>query len=335
MPRSSSSAPRRVSKRASCPQRGYELVTIPRLPFPRRPNGTALRFPGEWRRTVAATQEIMTTRDISVVVGFGGYAAAPAYLAGHRAHLPIVVHEANARPGLGNRLGARYTDFVGVTFPGTRLRGGRLVGLPLRREIETLDRARHRADAYRELGLDARFPTLLVTGGSTGAARVNAGISAAVAAILGAGWQVLHLTGSRSPVEDPGLPGYHILEYSDRMDLALSAAELAVSRAGAATVCELAAVGLPAVLVPYAVGNGEQELNARGAVDIGGALLVPDAEFDARWVESTLVNLLDDRALVADMAARIASIGVRDGADRLVDLILEARDSAPQGRKVA
>ena len=251
-----------------------------------------------------------------------------------RARLPIVVHEANARPGLGNRLGARYTDFVGMTFAGTRLRGGRLVGLPLRREIEILDRAATRADAYRELGLDARFPTLLVTGGSTGAARINAGISAAVAAILGAGWQVLHLTGSRSPVEDPGLPGYHILEYSDRMDLALSAAELAVSRAGAATVCELAAVGLPAVFVPYPVGNGEQELNARGAVDIGGALLVPDADFDARWVESTLVSLLDDRALVADMAARIAGIGVRDGADRLVDLILEARDSAPQGRRL-
>jgi UDP-N-acetylglucosamine--N-acetylmuramyl-(pentapeptide) pyrophosphoryl-undecaprenol N-acetylglucosamine transferase len=104
---------------------------------------------------------------------------------------------------------------------------------------------------------------------------------------------------------------------------------LAVSRAGAATVCELAAVGVPAVLVPYAVGNGEQALNARGAVEAGGAILVPDAAFTPAWVESSLVDLLTRPERVADMAARMATIGVRDGADRMVDLILEARLEAP------
>jgi UDP-N-acetylglucosamine--N-acetylmuramyl-(pentapeptide) pyrophosphoryl-undecaprenol N-acetylglucosamine transferase len=138
---------------------------------------------------------------------------------------------------------------------------------------------------------------------------------------------VLHITGGRSPVDDPGLAGYRILEYCDRMDLALAAADLAVSRAGAATVCELAAIGVPAVFVPYAVGNGEQALNARGAVDAGGALLVADAAFTPEYVSRELPVLLADRARVADMAARIATTGVRDGADRMVDLILEARGS--------
>jgi UDP-N-acetylglucosamine--N-acetylmuramyl-(pentapeptide) pyrophosphoryl-undecaprenol N-acetylglucosamine transferase len=194
----------------------------------------------------------------------------------------------------------------------------------LRAEIEGLDRAAARVEAKALFGLDDR-PLLLVTGGSTGARRINDSVSASVAALLGAGWQVLHITGGRSAVEDHGLPGYHVLEYCDRMDLAIGAADLAISRAGAATVCELAAVGVPAVLVPYAAGNGEQALNARGAVTAGGAILVPDASFTPEYVLRELPPLLEDRARIADLAARMATTGVRDGADRMVDLIGEAR----------
>jgi UDP-N-acetylglucosamine--N-acetylmuramyl-(pentapeptide) pyrophosphoryl-undecaprenol N-acetylglucosamine transferase len=307
------------------PERGYELVTVPRLPFPRRPNADLLRFPGRWRASVDRTRGILRDRGVDVVIGFGGYASAPAYAAARKERLPIAVHEQNARPGIANRLAARWTRHVGVTFPGTRLRGGRLVGLPLRAEIERLDRPAARREGLRRFGLDAAKPVLLVTGGSLGARRLNLGVSASIAALLGAGWQVLHITGSHTPVEDPGLTGYRLLEYCDRMDLALAAADLAVSRAGAATVCELAAIGVPAVFVPYAVGNGEQALNARQAVDAGGALLVADAGFSADYVARELPPLLMDRARVADMAARIASVGVRDGADRMVDLVLEAR----------
>ncbi|MGN6272987.1 MAG: UDP-N-acetylglucosamine--N-acetylmuramyl-(pentapeptide) pyrophosphoryl-undecaprenol N-acetylglucosamine transferase [Protaetiibacter sp.] len=310
------------------PARGYELVTIPRLPFPRRPNADALRFPARWRQSVERTREILRERGVDAVVGFGGYAAAPAYSAAHKEQLPLVIHEANARPGIANRLGARYTSYVATVFPGTRIRNGRVLGLPLRREIESLDRFTARRGAYAAFDLEAGRPTLLVTGGSLGARRLNEGISQAIDALLGSGWQVLHITGDRAPVVDPGLPGYRILEYCDRMDLALATADLAVSRAGSATVSELAALGIPAVFVPYAVGNGEQALNAREAVDAGGALLVPDADFDAEWVRGPLLRLLDDPALVADMAARMAATGRRDGADRLVDLIQEALAAA-------
>lgn len=306
------------------PERGYELVTVPRLPFPRRPNADALRFPGRWRAAVGRTRGILRERGVDVVVGFGGYASAPAYAAARKERLPIAVHEQNARPGIANRLAARWTRFVGVTFPGTRLRGARVVGLPLRAEIERLDRPAARAEGLRLFDLDPAKPLLLVTGGSTGARRLNESVAASITALLGTGWQVLHVTGSRSPVADPRLAGYRILEYCDRMELALAAADLAVSRAGAATVCELAAVGVPAVFVPYAVGNGEQALNARGAVDAGGALLVADAAFTPEYVARVLPELLADRARIADLTARMAAVGVRDGADRMVDLVLEA-----------
>jgi UDP-N-acetylglucosamine--N-acetylmuramyl-(pentapeptide) pyrophosphoryl-undecaprenol N-acetylglucosamine transferase len=312
------------------PARGYELVTVPKLPFPRRPNREAMRFPRRWRAAVDRVRGVLRERGVEVVVGFGGYAAAPAYAAARRERLPIAAHEQNARPGFANRLAALWTRHLGVTFPGTRLRNSRVVGLPLRAEIERLDRPAARAEGLRFFGLEAARPVLLVTGGSTGALQLNTGVSASVAALLGAGWQVLHITGSRSPVADPGLAGYHILEYCDRMDLALAVADLAVSRAGAATVCELAAVGVPAVFVPYAVGNGEQTLNARGAVEAGGAVLVSDAAFTPEFVARELPVLLQDRARVAHMAARMASVGVRDGADRMVDLVVEARTTAPR-----
>jgi UDP-N-acetylglucosamine--N-acetylmuramyl-(pentapeptide) pyrophosphoryl-undecaprenol N-acetylglucosamine transferase len=310
------------------PERGYELVTVPRLPFPRRPNRDALRFPGRWRASVDHARDILRERGVDVVVGFGGYASAPAYAAARRERLPIAVHEQNARPGMANRLAARWTRYVAVTFAGTPLRGARVIGLPLRAEIERLDRPAARVEAARLFGLDPARPLLLVTGGSTGARRLNESVSRSIAALLGTGWQVLHVTGSRSPVADPGLDGYRILEYCDRMELALAAADLAVSRAGAATVCELAAVGVPAVFVPYAVGNGEQALNARGAVQAGGALLVSDAAFTPDYVARELPPLLDDRARVAAMAVRMASTGARDAADRMVDLVLEARGNA-------
>lgn len=306
------------------PERGYELVTIPRLPFPRRPNVDALRFPARWRASVARTREILRERGVDAVVGFGGYASAPAYTAAHRERLPLVIHEANARPGIANKLGARYTEHVATVFPDTPIRNARVVGLPLRREIETLDRAASRPEAITAFGLDPERRTLLVTGGSLGARRLNEGVSQGIEAILAAGWQVVHITGDRAPVDDPQLTGYRILKYCDRMDLALAVADLAISRAGSATVSELAALGIPAVFVPYPVGNGEQALNARGPVDAQGALLVPDASFDAEWVRGPLSQLLGESARLTEMARMMATTGRRDGADRLVDMVQDA-----------
>src|SRR5690606_31792038 len=114
-------------------------------------------------------------------------------------------------------------------------------------------------------------------------------VAASVERILGAGWQVLHLSGGlREALSDPGLTGYRIVDYTDRMDLAFAAVDLAVSRAGSASVSELCAIGLPAVFVPYPVGNGEQELNAAEAVGAGGAIVVRDAAFTPDWVADEL-----------------------------------------------
>jgi UDP-N-acetylglucosamine--N-acetylmuramyl-(pentapeptide) pyrophosphoryl-undecaprenol N-acetylglucosamine transferase len=306
------------------PDRGYELLTIERLPFPRRVSRAALSFPGRFRRAVAETKTYARERHVDVVVGFGGYASAPAYRAAHRLGLPLVIHEANAKPGFANRLGARYTKFVGTVFSETRLRNSRVVGMPLRREIEQLDRSARRQEARQFFGLNAEKPTLLVTGGSTGARSINRAVFDSIDLILAAGWQVLHIAGNGSELPESPSADYTILKYCDRMELALAAADLAVARSGSVTVSEFAAVGLPAVFIPYPVGNGEQRFNAADSVRAGGALLVADSDFTPTWIAASLVPLLTDPDAVSRMSVAIASVGSRDGADRMVELVASA-----------
>lgn len=306
------------------PLRGYELVTVPKLPFPRRPNLAALRFPGKFSRLVAQIRAIIREREIDVVVGFGGYVSAPAYVAARREKTPIAIHEANAKPGIANRLGSRLSGYVGVAFRGTRLPHARFVGMPLRREIARLDRRTSRAEALAFFGLDDRRPTLLVTGGSQGARHLNEIVRESAAVIIGAGWQILHIVGDRFEADGSELAHYHLLAYCDRMDLAFAATDCAVTRAGSATVSELTALAVPAVYVPFPFGNGEQRLNAADAVRAGAAVLVDDARFTGEWVSRELIPLLENRVLLAEMGARAVPIGVLDGADRMVELVMDA-----------
>ncbi len=306
------------------PERGYELLVVDKVPFPRRPNRAAAAFPARFTRAVKQVRGYLRRYGVDVVVGFGGYASAPAYTAAWREHVPVVVHEANARPGLANVLGARTAAAVGVAFEGTRLRGGRVVGMPLRREIVMLDRTALRAEAAAHFGLDPARPTLLVFGGSLGAQRLNEAFGGAWQDVLDAGWQLLHVTGERSDLPDPGVAGYAVRRYVDRMDLAFALADFVVSRSGAATVSEISALGIPAVYVPYAVGNGEQALNAGSAVRAGAAVLIPDAEFTADRVRREIVPLLRDGDRRAAMTDAAASVGTRTGTENVIALIDEA-----------
>jgi UDP-N-acetylglucosamine--N-acetylmuramyl-(pentapeptide) pyrophosphoryl-undecaprenol N-acetylglucosamine transferase len=310
------------------PQRGYELVTIPKLPFPRRLSRAALAFPARWWATVGRVSKLIAERDVDVVVGFGGYAAAPAYLAARRTKTPLVLHEANAKPGLASRLGSRITTHVGVAFRGTPLPHASFVGMPLRPEIERLDRVAARPGARARFGLDER-PVLLVTGGSLGARRINSTMLESAHQVLGAGYQVLHIQGGAHEFADPGLPGYHLLDYVDDMDQALAACDIVVSRAGSATVSELTALGLPAVYVPYPVGNGEQRFNVADVVSSGGGIMVEDRDFTPQWVNRNLLPLLANTQRREAMAQAAASVGVSDGSERLVALIDQAA-SAPR-----
>lgn len=313
------------------PARGFTLECINAVAMPRRPSRDLVAVPSRVRGAVAQTRRIIDRHDCEVVVGFGGYVALPAYLAA-RHRIPIVVHEANARAGLANRVGARLTPFVALTVPGS-LRRGRVIGLPLRDGIATLDRAAQRTAARETLGLDPWAPCLLVFGGSQGARRVNQELISAAPELIAAGTQVLHAVGSgnldQAEAVPPGLRDrYRTVSYLDRMDLAYAAADLAVCRSGAMTCAELAAVGLPAIYVPLPIGNGEQRRNALPVVRAGGGILVPDRELTRDVVLNRVLPLLADSDRLREMSVAAAGHGVRDAGERLADLVELARDSA-------
>ncbi len=336
------------------PARGYDLALIPAVAVPRRPTLALLTLPGRLRGAVGDTAALLDRVGADVLVGFGGYVAAPAYLAARRRGIPIVVHEANVRPGLANRLGARFAVRTATAWPGTGLRGSTVVGMPLRRAISTLDRSAQQVAARTELGLATGRTTLLVFGGSQGARTLNTAALGAAGALAAAGIQVLHVAGkaaaeleppsaaarSASSASSPSspssaasaasvfsqtdAPAYEVLGYLDRMELAYAAADLALCRCGAMTCAELAAVGLPAAYVPLPHGNGEQRLNAEPMVAAGGGLLVEDDACSPAWVTETLLPLLADPVRLAAMGAAAGAFGIRDGDDRLAAVVLAA-----------
>jgi len=311
------------------PARGYPVAHVPRVPLPRRPTPALLRLPARLRGAYAAAGGVLDRVGATALVGFGGYVCVPAYLAARSRRLPIVVHEANTPPGIANRIGARLTKFVAVTARADDLPNGRLIGLPLRRSIATLDRAGLRATARDHFGLRANVSTLLVFGGSQGAKRLNDVALAAAPALSAAGVQVLHAVGrenfdSLTPPRTGADAPYVAVPYLERMDLAYAAADLALCRSGAMTCAELAAVGLPAWYVPLPIGNGEQRRNALPVVEAGGGGIIEDAALSPDWLVATVVPLLNDAGRLAAMSGAAAAHGRRDADEALVDLVLEA-----------
>jgi UDP-N-acetylglucosamine--N-acetylmuramyl-(pentapeptide) pyrophosphoryl-undecaprenol N-acetylglucosamine transferase len=311
------------------PAAGYPLEYVPSVPLPRRPDADLARLPGRLRAARRAALEVVDRIRPDVVCGFGGFVSVPAYLAARKRRVPLVVHEGNTVPGVANRLGARLTEHVATSFPGTRLPHATYVGLPIRRMIATLDRAGLREEARTAYGLRADLPVLLVTGGSQGASSINRAALGAAGAFATGRVQVLHVTGPTHETEPPdtGVP-YVVRGYVDRMDLAYAAADAVLCRSGSNTVTEVSGVGLPAVFVPLPIGNGEQALNAKAVVDAGGGLIVPDDALSPEWIAATVVPLLQDDERLAAMGAAAAHLVPLDADEKLARMILSAGGAA-------
>ncbi|OBF21302.1 undecaprenyldiphospho-muramoylpentapeptide beta-N-acetylglucosaminyltransferase [Mycobacterium kubicae] len=326
------------------PERGYHLELITPVPLPRKLSGDLARLPPRVWRAVRETRTVLDDVAADVVIGFGGYVALPAYLAARatptlprrRRRIPVVIHEANARAGLANRVGARSADRILSAVPGSGLRGAEVVGIPVRDAITTLDRAALRAQARAYFGFPPDARVLLVFGGSQGAVSLNRAVSGAAAALAAAGVSVLHAHGPKNVLElrtpEPGDPPYVAVPYLDRMDLAYAAADLAICRSGAMTVAEVSAVGLPAIYVPLPIGNGEQRLNALPVVNAGGGLIVPDAELTPQLVAREAAALLTDPPRLAAMTTAAAQVGHPNAARQVAQAALDIAHAARAGR---
>ncbi|QQG99754.1 undecaprenyldiphospho-muramoylpentapeptide beta-N-acetylglucosaminyltransferase [Mycobacteroides chelonae] len=331
------------------PDRGYDLELIVPVPLPRRLTGDLVRLPLRVRRAVRQTRAVFDNVGADVVIGFGGYVALPAYLAARRGPLrrprvPVVIHEANARAGLANRVGARRAQRVLSAVSDSGLRHAEVVGVPVRGSITALDRTALRQEARAHYGFDDDALVLLVFGGSQGAVSLNNAVSAAANDLAAAGVSVLHAHGPKNTIElpqggprdVPGAPKYVALPYLDRMDLAYAAADIAVCRSGAMTVAEVSAVGLPAIYVPLPIGNGEQRLNALPVVEAGGGVIVADRDLTPETLANMVIEIASDSGKLAEMTSAAALSGHPDAARQVAQVALDvARQQRSQGRSAS
>lgn len=268
-----------------------------------------------------------------VVVVLGGFASSAAALAAYLRRVPIVVTEQNARAGLASRLAGRVAKASALPFASTDLPRGRLTGNPVRADVLAVDRSTQRRSARRELGLPEDRTVVVSFAGSLGSTRINQALQAAVRTWAGRDdLAVRHVVGRRdwgavqqsAPDLRPDGLVLQLVEFEDRMDLLFAAADLAISRAGGTTVAELAAVGLPAILVPLPIApRDHQTANAQELVEAGGAVLVPDSELDGARLDAVVTELLAEPGRLAAMSVSAASVAHRDAADRVADLIEE------------
>lgn len=307
------------------PARGFDLQLIPPVPVPRKPNKDLATLPFRLQGALKQTRKVLKEVKADVVIGFGGYVSAPAYLAAKSLGIPIFVHEANARAGMANKLGVKLGGTALAAVEGSGL-DAEIVGIPVRESVLNLDRQALRSEARQFFGADDDAPLLLVTGGSQGARSINEAMAGAAQTLADARIGVLHAYGKKNEftVESQGGPAYVAVPYIDRMDLALAAADMILCRSGAMTVAEVSAVGLPAVYVPLPHGNGEQELNARPVVEAGGGVIVPDSELTPERVAREVVPLLRDAQRLEAAGKAAAQAGHRDAAKNIAERLIAA-----------
>jgi len=268
-----------------------------------------------FRQSYRQARGILADAANPVVVGAGGFVAAPVCLAGHKLGAPVALVNVDILPGRANRLSARWADEIFVQFEeagrgfGSGRRPINVVGCPLRRDFARPDRAR----AIEELNLDAEKKVLLVTGASSGATRINEAVCSLLAKLepFAQTWQIVHLTGldnyEKVRTQYQGAAIAHtVLDYHDRMPDLLAAADLVIGRSGAVSVAEYAVAGVPTICMPYPHHKDRHQYrNAAKLVEVGAAIIVDDLTDPgerADWLWEELQTLMKDDVTRREMA---------------------------------
>jgi UDP-N-acetylglucosamine--N-acetylmuramyl-(pentapeptide) pyrophosphoryl-undecaprenol N-acetylglucosamine transferase len=279
------------------PEAGFQLALITKVRISRKLSPSLLVTPFALIRSIAQSFSILKGADL--LVGFGGYVSGPAYIGARLRRTPIVIHEANAHPGIANRLGAHFTSHTAVAYPVSRgkLSHALLAGLPLRPDVEKAfheaesDWAKARREAKARSGFNTEKPLIFIFGGSQGSIAINSVIEGARTELTSQGLQVLHSVGGNNPLPESD-SNYKAVSYITDMSNAYLAADLIISRSGAVSCAEINTLGRFALFIPLPVGNGEQELNAMSLVSESRAELIAQEKFSANWLIGNISRLL-------------------------------------------
>jgi len=280
------------------PAAGFQLRTIPKVKISRTPSTSWLRIPFDLLASIASSITVVKKAD--VLIGFGGYVSAPAYLAAAISRTPIVIHEANAKPGWANRVGARFSRHLAVAHPVEEgsFSKALLTGLPLRSDVaqgcidSTADWSKARIAAKSRLGFSTVAPLVVIMGGSQGSVAINSVIVDSVSTFNEKGISVLHSVGKLNALPN-ATGGYKPVAYIDAMADAYLAADLIIARSGAVTCSEFRALGRYALFVPLPIGNGEQFVNAASLVAADRAQVITQKEFTTQYIATHITSLLE------------------------------------------
>lgn len=305
---------------------GYEFTALPARAFSARPD-RFLAFAAMYFRSMRVVKSMLAEHRPAVLLGIGGYVSAPAVTAAGKLGVPVAVLNVDMVPGKANKVMAREAAKVFVQWEETRKYLGEIPGqvvvsgCPLRGGFG----GAAKETTLKELGLDAGKKALLVMGGSSGALTVNRAVCACLPTLdaFAESWQIVHVTGPgiaevRKAYEAARI-GHKVIEYYHEMPALMSCADLAVGRAGAVSVAEYAAAGLPAIMLPYPYHKDQhQKLNARQLVRAGGGLIVedkPDApEATAGELAEHLKSIMADGTRLAGMSVAAKSVDRPDAA---------------------
>ena len=279
------------------PAANFKLNQIPKVVMPRKISPPLIGAPFAFSRALTASRQIIKGSDL--LIGFGGYVSAPAYLAAKSLNIPFVVHEANAKPGFANRLGARLTSNVAVAQAVEKgsLSSALITGIPLRSDVASAfnksaeDWGKARAQAKASLGFSPSAPLVLAFFGSQGSVTLNAVIERSLPTLLANGGQLLHAVGKLNPLPKTQ-ERYKSIAYIEDMATAYLAADVIISRSGAISCSEINALGRYALFIPLPIGNGEQRFNANQVISQGRGEVIDQELFSQSWIASNLNRLL-------------------------------------------
>ena len=302
------------------PAAGFSLHLLPKVRISRKIHPSLLKVP--FQLVVAIASSLRALKGVDLLIGFGGYVSAPAYCAALIRRVPILIHEQNAHPGWANRIGARFTSNVALSYPisSGSLAKGLLTGLPLRADVIAAcqraegnwssARSKAKSEVANQYGLSENAPLIFIFGGSQGSQVINSVILAAHSSLEEGQFSIIHGVGKNNPLPDFS-PHYRPLAYIDEMATLYLAADLIIARSGAVTCAEIAALGRYALFIPLPVGNGEQAHNAAPLVEAGRARIIEQKSFTPEWLRANIGDLISTSAK-RDAAGSLDSINAAD-----------------------
>ena len=307
------------------PAAGFKISYISKVVIPRKISLSI--FVAPTTLTQAFLEARVGLKGADLLIGFGGYVSAPAYLAARSLKIPIVLHEANAKPGLANRLGALFTNHLAVAQPVTsgKLSRALVTGLPLRTDVAKAvqmsgdDWTAARSKAKAALGMSAGSPLIAIFFGSQGSVALNKVIADSLPILKRTGAQILHAVGKSNQLPKVE-PSYKPVSYIEDMAGLYLAADLIIARSGAVTCSEVNALGKYALFIPLPIGNGEQKVNARLVTEQSRGEIVNQGEFTPQWIEKHIDRLLRN----SDMASAMGNPSDLLASEKIVALMEEA-----------